>query len=229
LAVLALGWIPLRWLYIVLATAALAVGLYGLALLARRSAIGFALVFYAMILAVWPYPPDRFIWVVLPWLALTWTVGAVELWRRWPRVRIPIALLCALVVGGYLHYELQGFKGRWWDAQARAISANFAELLPVVQNLPDSAVLATDDEPPRLALQPPLVRPVLSREPSRPRVDQADAGRASCVSRADGRDACLAGERNVTVGDRAERLDRSLIRRCLPPSTAGPMDAGSSP
>src|SRR5439155_1096822 len=29
---------------------------------------------------------------------------------------------------------------------ARAISANFAELLPVVQNLPDSAVLATDDE-----------------------------------------------------------------------------------
>ena len=146
LEVLALGWIPVRWLYIVLATAALGVGLYGLALLARRSAIGFALVFYAIILAVWPYPPDRFIWVVLPWLALTWTVGAVELWRRWPRARIPVGLLCAVVAGGYLHYEVQGFSGRWWDAQARAISANFAELLPVVQNLPDSAVLATDDE-----------------------------------------------------------------------------------
>jgi hypothetical protein len=146
LEVLALGWIPLRWLYIVLATAALGVGLYGLALLARRSAIGFALVFYAIILAVWPYPPDRFIWVVLPWLALTWTVGAVELWRRWPRTRIAVGLLCAVVAGGYLHYEFQGFSGRWWDAQARAISANFAELLPVVQNLPDSAVLATDDE-----------------------------------------------------------------------------------
>src|SRR5207253_379688 len=90
---------PRRWRCVVLATAALAVGLYGLARLARRSAIGFALVFYAMILAVWPYPPDRFIWVVLPWLALTWTVGAVELWRRRPRVRIAIALLCALVVG----------------------------------------------------------------------------------------------------------------------------------
>ncbi len=51
-----------------------------------------------------------------------------------------------MVAGGYVHYEFQGFKGRWWDAQARAISANFAELLPVVQNLPDSAVLATDDE-----------------------------------------------------------------------------------
>jgi len=146
LEVLALGWIPVRWLYIVLATAALGVGLYGLALLARRSAIGCALVFYAIILAVWPYPPDRFIWVVLPWLALTWTVGAVELWRRWLRARIPVGLLCAVVVSGYLRYEVQGFSGRWWDAQARAISANFAELLPVVQNLPDSAVLATDDE-----------------------------------------------------------------------------------
>jgi len=41
--------------------------------LARRSAIGFALVFYAMILQS-AVPPDRFIWVVLPWLALTWTV-----------------------------------------------------------------------------------------------------------------------------------------------------------
>jgi hypothetical protein len=144
--ILALGWIPLRWLYIVLATAALGVGLYGLALLVRRSAIGFALVFYAIILAVWPYPPDRFIWVVLPWLALTWMVGVVEVWRRWPRARIPVGLLCAVVAGGYVHYEFQGFSGRWWDAQARAISANFAELLPVVKNLPDSAVLATDDE-----------------------------------------------------------------------------------
>ncbi len=144
--VLAFGWISLRWLYIVLATAALGVGLYGLALLSRRSAIGFALVFYAIILAVWPYAPDRFIWVVLPWLALTWSVGAVELWRRWPRARIPVGLLCALVAGGYLHYEFQGFAGRWWDAQARAISANFAELLPVVNNLPDSAIVATDDE-----------------------------------------------------------------------------------
>ena len=57
-----------------------------------------------------------------------------------------LAPLAALVAGGYIRYEFQGFRGRWWDTQARAISANFAELLPVVQNLPDTAVLATDDE-----------------------------------------------------------------------------------
>src|SRR5438093_6813456 len=146
LEALAFGWIPVRWMYNLLATAALGVGLYGLVLLSRRSAIGLSLVFYVAILAVWPYPPDRFIWVVLPWLALTWAAGALEIWRRWQRARIPIALFAALVSGGYLFYEIRGFGGRWWGAQSRTISANFAELISVVQNLPDSAVLSTDGE-----------------------------------------------------------------------------------
>ena len=59
---------------------------------------------------------------------------------------MPVALLAAVVVGGYLHYEVRGFGGRWWETQARAISANFAELLPVIAELPASAVVATDDE-----------------------------------------------------------------------------------
>jgi hypothetical protein len=146
LEALAYGWIPWRWLYAILATVSLGVGLYGLWLTSRRSAIGFSLVFYFVILAIWPHPPDRFLWAVLPWLVLVWAAALFELWRRWPRARIPAAVLAALAAGGYLHYEYRGFTGRWWDEQARAISANFVELLPVVQNLPDSAVVATDDE-----------------------------------------------------------------------------------
>lgn len=146
LEVLTLGWVPVRWLFHLLATAALGVGLYGLALLSRRSAIGFTLVFYLLILAIWPYPPDRFLWAVLPWLVLAWAIGALALWRRWPRLRLPVALLAVLIGVGYLRYEALGFAGRWWGTQARAISANFAELLPVVVNLPASAVVATDDE-----------------------------------------------------------------------------------
>ncbi len=147
LEAITLGWIPVRWLFEVLATMALAVGLYGIALLARRSAIGLSLIFYLLILAVWPHPPDRFLWAVLPWLGLAWAAGGLELWGRWPRARLPLALLVTLIVGGYLYYEVRGFAGRWWDAQARNISANFAELLPVVKNLPVSGVIATDDEP----------------------------------------------------------------------------------
>jgi hypothetical protein len=146
LEALAFGWVPLRWLYVMLGTASLGVGLYGLAILSRRSAVGLSMIFYVLILAVWPYPPDRFLWVLLPWLALTWAIGGIELWRRWPRLRVPIAMLAALGSAGYLHYEFQGFRRRWWDVQARAISDNFTELLPVTQNLPDSAVVATDNE-----------------------------------------------------------------------------------
>ncbi|HWC75256.1 MAG TPA: hypothetical protein VG454_15075, partial [Gemmatimonadales bacterium] len=146
LEAITLGWIPVRWLYEIVATIALGVGLYGLALLTRRSAIGFSLVFYLLILAVWPHPPDRFLWAVLPWLGLAWAAGGLELWRRWPRVRVPLALLVTLIAGGYVYYEARGFAGRWWDAQARNISANFAELVPIVKNLPDTAIVATDDE-----------------------------------------------------------------------------------
>jgi hypothetical protein len=147
LEVLVLGWIPIRWLYEVLATLAVGIGLYGLVLLSRRSAIGLTLVLYLVILAVWPYPPDRFLWAVLPWLALAWAAGAVELWRRWPRLRLAIALFAAVLAAGYVSYEVRGFSGRWWDTEARAISANFAELLPVITNLPADAVIAGDDEP----------------------------------------------------------------------------------
>jgi len=146
LEAITLGWIPLPWLYNLLATLTLGVGLYGLLLLTRRSAIGFILIFYLLILAIWPYPPDRFLWAVLPWLALAWCIGALALARRWRRLRIPIALLALLLVAGYVRYEVQGFAGRWWGTQARAISENFAELLPIVAQLPPTAVVATDDE-----------------------------------------------------------------------------------
>ncbi len=146
LEILAFGWIPVRWVFILLSTLSLGIGLYGLVVLSRRSAIGYSLVFYLLILAVWPYPPDRFVWVVLPWLGLTWAAGGLEIWRRWPRARVAVGLLAALATGGFLYYEARGFAGRWWGTQARAISANFAELLPVVVTLPQAAVVATDNE-----------------------------------------------------------------------------------
>jgi len=145
LGVLAFGWVPARWVYYVLGPPALAVGLYGLFLFIRRSAVGFTLAGYLAILAVWPFPPDRFLWAVLPWLALAWVAGARALWSV-GRLRAPLAVLAAAVALGYARYEVRGFTGRWWALAAQRISANFSELLPWVADLPDHAVLATDDE-----------------------------------------------------------------------------------
>jgi branched-subunit amino acid transport protein AzlD len=146
LAVLTLGWVPSIAAYYLLGVPALAVGVYGLALLVRRSAIGATLVAYLAILAVWPVHPDRFLWAVLPWLALAWVAGAVDAWRR-IQVRLLVGVLAAALTFGYGRYEARGFAGRWWTVSARAISANFSELLPWVETLPQDAVLASDGDP----------------------------------------------------------------------------------
>ena len=146
LAVLTLGWVPSPAAYYLLGVPALAVGVYGLALLVRRSAIGATLVAYLAILAVWPVHPDRFLWAVLPWLALAWTAGAVAAWRH-RQVRLLVGVLAAALIFGYGRYEARGFAGRWWTVSARAISANFSELLPWVATLPQDAVLASDGDP----------------------------------------------------------------------------------
>lgn len=144
LGAIALGWLAHPVASAVIGAAALAVGLYGLALLVRRSAIGLSLVCYLAILAVWPHAPDRFLWAVLPWLALAWTAGVVGLWRT--RLRVPVAVVAAAVTIGYGSYEVRGLAGRWWEGAARTISANFQELLPAIAALPDTAVVASDDE-----------------------------------------------------------------------------------
>jgi len=148
LSVITLNWVPSRVVYYALGIPALLVGLYGLGLLCVRSSIGWTLVFYLAILAIWPFPPDRFLWAVLPWLALGWAAGAFGLWQRitkWPR--IALAVLAIALTGGYVRYEARGLAHRWWDLSASNISDNFADLLPALDSLPANAVVATDNEP----------------------------------------------------------------------------------
>lgn len=146
LGALTLGWLPVTWLYYPACAAALGIGSFGLWLLIRRSAIGLTLVGYFLILVLWPFPSDRFLWGVLPWLALTWAAGAVGLVRAYPRFRVAVLVVVAAVVIGYAQYEVRGVLGRWWERQRERISDNFTVLLPGLAALPDRSVLATDDE-----------------------------------------------------------------------------------
>src|SRR3989454_8585514 len=107
---LTLSWLPAAGLYYAFAVATLAVLLYGLALMVRRSSIGLTLCCYLAILAVWPFPVDRFVWVMLPWLGLTWFAAMLRLWQastlRW--VRVPVGLVAGGVVFGYAQLEVRG-------------------------------------------------------------------------------------------------------------------------
>jgi hypothetical protein len=145
LAALTIGWVPGGAPRAIVGAAALLVGAIGLAVLARRSSAGFMLAAYVAILAAWPYPPDRFLWAILPWLALAWAAGAAALWDRRP-TRAAAATVTAVLVVGYAQYQVRGLMGRWWEVAARDISSNFSELLPAVRELPREAIVATDDE-----------------------------------------------------------------------------------
>jgi len=143
LIALTLGWLGV--LAAPLGMIAVTIGLYGLWVVARRSSIAFTLGLYLAILAIWPFPPDRFLWAVLPWLALVWIAGVVALVsHRWLRIPAVVVGLAAFV--GFAIYEARLLPGRAWAAQAAAISANFNELLPALRELPPTAVLAVDNE-----------------------------------------------------------------------------------
>jgi hypothetical protein len=148
LSVLTLNWVPSRAVYYGLGIPALIVGLTGLVLLARRSALGWMLILYLAVLSLWPFPPDRFLWAILPWLALAWAAGAAGLWRSRVRsIQVPVAVLTALLAFGYVRYEARGLANHWWDLTATRISANLTELLPAIDSLPADAVVATDNDP----------------------------------------------------------------------------------
>ncbi len=146
LGAITLGWLPYWWLYYLFGVPALAVGLYGFWLLARRSAIGFTLAGYFAILALWPFLVDRFVWAVLPWLGLVFGAGVVSLGKTRRALKLPLLILTVVMAVGYGILEWRGVRGRWWGSLQAAGSRNFAELLPGLRDLPPGSVLATSDE-----------------------------------------------------------------------------------
>jgi hypothetical protein len=146
LGTITLAWLGSRPLYLVFGVTALLMGMYGWWLIWRRSAIGFTLVGYFAILAVWPFDPDRFEWAVLPWIALIWTAGAVRLYQRDRRLHIPVGLVAAGIVVGYVLQESTGLINRGWTVAYVPATGAFHEMLPTLTTLPANAVLASDGE-----------------------------------------------------------------------------------
>jgi hypothetical protein len=139
---------PLR---VLLALPVLAVLAAGMAVLARRApAAGWMLWAYVPIVALWPYGPDRFLWGVLPWLAVAFVAGVHALAMRAAprRGSRAVAVAAALIVGaGFGTFQVLGFaRGGATSAQV-SISAAMTEVLPWIRTATDtSAVIAGEDE-----------------------------------------------------------------------------------
>lgn len=140
-AVPALVWYPSALLL-------LALLVWGGVVAARRTpALVASLVLYVLVVSVWPYPPHRFMWLVVPWAALLFAAGCLAAWR-WGRIgRAAVALAGLLFLTGYARREAASLAGRRFAATAEGISGPFRLLTAsIAAETPPDAIIASEDE-----------------------------------------------------------------------------------
>jgi hypothetical protein len=142
----------LRWLVIPGGVVLLAIGGCRLARLAPFLA-GF-LAAYLVVVVAWPYPPDRFIWGVWPLVTATFALGILGTidvaGQKAPRLVVSrVLLLCGALSGlGYLAREGAGLgRKSWQHSQAASATAMEPAVHWVRAHVPDSAVVATVNDP----------------------------------------------------------------------------------
>jgi len=134
-----------------LAAAAVLVG--GLEVLVRRApAAGWMLLAYLVIVFLWPYGPDRFLWGVLPWLGAAFAAGAVSMAARRSgalgrALRLATASVAVVVAGSYAASQARGFATGAATSEQKGISATMETALAWIRSSTDSsAVIAGEDE-----------------------------------------------------------------------------------
>lgn len=105
------------------------------------------LLVYLVVVTVWPFPPDRFVWVVLPWVFLLLSRAAVDLWNRHHLGRGAVALVVVASAAGFGRVQLISVAGRGFERAAVEISTPYRIILPTLMDeLPVEAVVAADNE-----------------------------------------------------------------------------------
>ena len=109
---------------------------------------------YLLIVVVWPYPPDRFIWGLWPLVTLTLVLGLYQVTvaaMRPGRLRIAsvVLLSCGVLSGtGYIGREGAGLGRKSWQAsQAASARAMEPSVAWARAHVADSAVVATVNDP----------------------------------------------------------------------------------
>ena len=104
------------WLRFFLGVPALALVAAGFAPMLRQApALGWTLLGYCVIVVVWPYGSDRFVWAVWPFLAVAFFAGAEQVMARAAAHAVGsigrwcVAATVLVVVVGYGYYQVRGY------------------------------------------------------------------------------------------------------------------------
>ena len=144
----------LRPLLLALLCVAVALGVRALWSRARTLTL-FAL-FYAIMVIVWPYTPDRFAWAVWPLVGVFVAAGAQAAWGLvtresaiGPRVAAAVVFAVAcLAIAGDAFYSARGVSRGWVDVAQRRNGARLAPTVDwVARNTTLDDIIACDGEP----------------------------------------------------------------------------------
>jgi hypothetical protein len=113
----------------------------------RARALVVTLIIYSSIVTVWPYAPDRFVWIVLPWWLVLLATGLHGLSQKGDVLKGAVAVISLVVLAGFGPREVRSLRQHSFSRTAELISVPFGVLLPsIVQELPADAVIASGDE-----------------------------------------------------------------------------------
>jgi hypothetical protein len=118
-----------------------------------RVSAAFLTIYFGLLL-VWPFPPDRFVWVVWPFVVLITALGARETWRFVPRTDVGRVLRAATLCGAALlavahgRFTAAGYRARSWAALPQQGGAKFRNLVLWARaNTAPGDVIASNAEP----------------------------------------------------------------------------------
>lgn len=106
-----------------------------------------SLVLYLLVVSLWPYPPHRFAWLIVPWAAVLLAVGCTNVWQRGRAARAAVGLALLALATGFAPRQAISLAQRRFAATALGISRPFQLLTSSIgQETPADAVVAGEDE-----------------------------------------------------------------------------------
>jgi len=138
---------PVQWGAAAFVLAGLAAGV--IALLRRGSALGGFLVLYGVVVLLWPYNPERFVWGVWPLAAVVLIEAArwsgATLSDRWPHGQRLMTALLLVLMAGHAAYAARGLANGWAGAPQRTMTQRLWPLVEwTARNTATRDVVASD-------------------------------------------------------------------------------------
>ncbi|MFA6166137.1 MAG: PT domain-containing protein [Gemmatimonadaceae bacterium] len=113
----------------------------------RRAGVS-VLVFvpYGLLLLLWPYPPDRFLWPLWPSVLVLLVVGVTHLGApaARPAARLAVRVVAVLLAAGFSTWHVRNWRDRSWESIERSNARIGIAAAGIALALPRDGLVASD-------------------------------------------------------------------------------------